>query len=98
MNWPKAGQPGYAIWTEEESQTAQRLRDKGKTPAQIARVLKRSECAIKGHLIRVRNKGREKSVTKNRRCLCCQNEFVSAGPQNRLCNDCRRQSVSPYAP
>ena len=35
-----------------------------------------------------------------RRCLCCGKPFRSAGPGNRLCDDCRRnsRSLSPYAP
>ena len=27
-----------------------------------------------------------------RRCLCCDQSFVSLGPQNRLCNRCRNRS------
>lgn len=33
-----------------------------------------------------------------RTCLCCGNVFRSAGPHNRLCDHCKKISVSPYAP
>lgn len=33
-----------------------------------------------------------------RPCLCCQTNFKSEGPMNRLCPSCRRTSVSVYAP
>jgi len=31
-----------------------------------------------------------------RPCLCCQKEFVSAGPHHRLCTTCRKISTSPF--
>lgn len=30
--------------------------------------------------------------TKRRNCMCCQTHFLSEGPHNRLCPDCRRLS------
>ncbi len=35
---------------------------------------------------------------QKRPCLCCGRAFWSAGPGNRLCTECRKRSVSPYAP
>lgn len=35
---------------------------------------------------------------KRRVCLSCGNPFLSAHSMNRLCDYCRRQSASPYAP
>lgn len=39
-------------------------------------------------------------VLKRRPCLCCQREFESEGPGNRLCAICRARAsdVSPYEP
>lgn len=34
---------------------------------------------------------------RKRPCLCCGASFFSSGPGNRLCSECRRLSVSPYA-
>ena len=31
-------------------------------------------------------------VVSSRRCLSCDEAFLSAGPQNRLCNRCRKRS------
>ncbi|WP_309268656.1 hypothetical protein [Azonexus sp.] len=36
--------------------------------------------------------------TTPRLCMCCGQQFPSAGSHNRMCNECRRQDVSPYAP
>ena len=36
-------------------------------------------------------------VQRKRPCLCCNKSFVSSGPGNRMCSECRRLSVSPYA-
>lgn len=33
---------------------------------------------------------------ETRACMCCGTQFRSAGPHNRLCNVCRKQSVGPY--
>ncbi len=34
--------------------------------------------------------------TKGRRCLRCGREFVSEGDHNRLCDGCRKVSVSEF--
>lgn len=35
---------------------------------------------------------------RTRKCMCCTKPFQSEGPHNRLCYDCRRLDISPYAP
>lgn len=32
------------------------------------------------------------TVVSSRRCLSCDEAFLSAGPQNRLCNRCRKRT------
>lgn len=33
-----------------------------------------------------------------RNCMCCAAPFVSSGPGNRLCLNCRARSLSPFTP
>lgn len=43
-----------------------------------------------------RPKGVNAPKTKIRPCMCCGGAFRSEGPHNRLCGNCRHNSVSPY--
>ena len=86
-------------WTPEEDRIALRLRDAGKTLGQIASVLDRSERSVAYRLLKLADQlAKLKNKPKLRPCLCCGKKFTSAGPHNRLCLDCRRKDVSPYAP
>ncbi len=38
-----------------------------------------------------------KPVATERPCLRCRQPFLSEGPGNRMCGECRTVSVSPYA-
>ncbi len=38
-----------------------------------------------------------KSAARERPCLTCRAPFMSEGPGNRMCKDCRNRDVSPYA-
>jgi len=35
---------------------------------------------------------------QERPCLRCRKPFMSHGPGNRLCGDCRTRDVSPFEP
>lgn len=35
---------------------------------------------------------------QERPCLRCRQPFMSHGPGNRLCSDCRARDVSPFEP
>lgn len=35
-------------------------------------------------------------TARERPCLCCRRPFMSEGPGNRLCSDCRALDVSPF--
>jgi hypothetical protein len=40
------------------------------------------------------NKRNGKTVTRTpRKCMCCRNTFMSEGPHNRLCKNCRHEST-----
>ena len=39
-----------------------------------------------------------KPAEQERACLRCRKPFMSYGPGNRLCADCRTRDVSPFEP
>lgn len=39
-----------------------------------------------------------KPAEQERPCLRCRKPFMSYGPGNRLCADCRTRDVSPFEP
>jgi hypothetical protein len=43
------------------------------------------------------NPGKFRLSTSPRQCLCCRTPFQSQGAHNRLCDNCSKVSVSPYA-
>lgn len=85
-------------WTPEEDQTALRMRGEEKTISAISHELNRTWSSVECRLRKLdKAEAKRKAAPKVRPCLCCNNNFLSAGPHNRLCLDCRRKDVSPYA-
>ena len=85
-------------WTPDEDRIALRMQGEGKTMGQIASALDRSERSVVCRLLKLADQlAKRKEKPKVRPCLCCQKSFTSAGAHNRLCLDCRRKDVSPYA-
>lgn len=37
-------------------------------------------------------------AARERPCLRCRRPFMSEGPGNRLCSECRGRNVSPFEP
>ena len=95
MNTPLAAGNMNARWSPEDHATAVRLRAEGKTYAQIGSVLGRSFMSVNKRLNKICKLSKPKP--KFRPCLCCTKTFLSEGPHNRLCPDCRKKDVSPYA-
>ncbi len=62
--------------------------------------MRRTPMAILARLEKLRNptrlsfdRSKQKSV---RECLCCRDIFRSSGPGNRLCKNCRNQSLTRF--
>lgn len=86
---------GIKNWAPEESRRASDLRASGLTLDQIGKALDRSTNSVASHLEAMDRQVKEGA--RKRPCMCCRKTFSSAGPHNRLCLDCRRKDVSPYA-
>ena len=87
-------------WSTEEDNRLMTYRKKNYSVEWIAQQLRRTPMAILGRLEKLRSptrlafdRSRQKSV---RECLCCRQIFRSSGPGNRLCQNCRSQSLTRF--
>lgn len=87
-------------WSIEEDGRLLRYRQKLCSIEWISLQLRRTPMAIVARLEKLRNPTRISYVrgkaTVNRECLCCRQLFRSTGPGNRLCQDCRNQSLTRF--
>lgn len=77
------------------------LRRAGATYREISALTGKPMGAIYRHLVKAENRDwleRRRRPEVQRACLRCRRLFASAGPHNRMCDACRTDSVSPYAP
>ena len=86
---------GIRNWTPDEDRIARELRASGLTLEKVGKALKRTASSVNSRLEALDLL--VKDGARVRPCLCCRKTFSSAGPHNRLCLDCRRKDVSPYA-
>lgn len=93
MAWNNASR---TAWSLSEDRQVLTLLAAGKSACAIAKVLNRSESSV---YRRIEILTRKKQEEKTRPCLCCGQQFASAGSHNRLCGACRAEArnVSPYA-
>lgn len=79
-------------WTEEETARLRRMVNARASMGEISRALSRSTASIQGHLNSLRPGPDKEPSRKTRPCMCCRRPFPSAGPHNRLCENCRHLS------
>ncbi len=92
-------------WTPEEIATLREMYQRGESRAAVSIAIGRSitSCSTKANELGIRmvRPGSNAPLICTRpgmtvrACLCCGNEFRSEGPHNRLCQNCRGQSLSP---
>lgn len=98
-------------WNDDEHRArilAAIRRGKEKEMADPERVAERRESARRGAKNRhaARQNGRfaaadgapRRHTPKVRPCMSCRRNFLSQGPHNRMCVDCRHKSPSPFEP
>lgn len=71
------------------------LRREGATYLEIAQLTGLSKSVVNNILNRV-STARRCAKGSPRACLCCGATFKSEGPHNRLCNACRRRSLTVF--
>ncbi len=87
-------------WSVGEDNRLLHYRQKQCSIEWIAQQLRRTPMAILARLEKLLNPTRlayDRSKQKtDRECLCCRQMFRSSGPGNRLCPDCRNQSLTRF--
>lgn len=85
---------GRAYWTEDEIVELMNMRTSGVAHNKIAAHFGRTKSAIHAHISKLDREGeREATAVTMRPCLRCGTTFGSAGPGNRLCDDCYRYNT-----
>ena len=104
-----ASKKTYRPFTPAEDKQVMTLRYQGLTFEAVAKQLGRSyeSCRCRhAELVNLANeqltseaqdKNGTRPKTQQRSCMCCRRAFLSTGPGNRLCVDCkRREGDDPY--
>jgi IS30 family transposase len=93
-------------WSDEEIVLLKRLATSYVSTTRIAIRLGRTKSAVVQKRRELREIGQlfmppqtdaaHRPRSKRRPCLCCKKSFMSQGPHNRLCVQCRRLSLEPF--
>lgn len=78
-------------WSADEDTAIRKGLAAGQAPSVIAASLGRPEPSVSR---RIEATSRKRITT--RPCMCCQNNFQSEGPHNRLCGRCRTKEKTPF--
>jgi|GEM_PF-1544328 len=78
-----------ALWSDDEISALNTLWNRGKSAADIAKILGRSEDSVSVKASRLLLSRKRKTEGKLIPCICCTRQFVSEGKHNRMCDPCR---------
>lgn len=87
--------PSRSQFSEAEDMFLGQLLAQGLKPCQIARRMDRAESSVYRR-IQFLGLGPGQQQKTKRNCMCCQKEFLSDGPHNRLCTRCRSKDSGPF--